>query len=181
MKKFFAFALTLMMLLCSVSAFAQEGTLTTVGTLQMMVPAGVQTSVNENANGQVTGTFIDGANAMLYVVSSSPFAAGTMEPSLIYTTVETAMYESLDPNYRLLEEHVVTIGEDEARISLANVTVSGRNADSMFFAVQHDGNLYMVVVMNLLGTATVTDLETLLSWVVAPAVFQNPIVFADAQ
>lgn len=182
MKKILASVLALMLLLCSVSAFAEEGTLTTVGNLQLMVPAGVQiNSVNENTNGQVTGTFIDSTNFMLYVVSSAPFDSATLEPSLIYTTVESAMYQSLDPNYRLLEEHVVTIGETEARVSLANATISGRNTDSMFFAVHNDGYLYMIAVMNLTGTATIENLENIQSWIVTPELFQNPIVFSDAQ
>lgn len=178
MKKIFALVLAMMML-CSVSAFAEDGGIPfEVGNLQMTIPAGATNSTSVNGE-QITGTIIDGT--MIYIVSTSPFQSGTLENSLIYTTVENAMYQSLDPAYTLVDEQVVTIGGEEARLSMTNLTVSGRNVNSLFFAVMHEDVLYMAVVINAAGETTYEDLNTLLAMIDAPELFQNPVVLPEAK
>lgn len=178
--RFHIIALVLaMMMLCSVSAFAEVGGIPfEVGNLQMTIPAGATNSTSVNGE-QITGTIIDGT--MIYIVSTSPFQSGALENSLIYTTVENAMYQSLDPAYTLVDEQVVTIGGEEARLSMTNLTISGRNVNSLFFVVMHEDVLYMAVVINAAGETTYEDLNTLLAMIDAPELFQNPVALPEAK
>ncbi|MBE5778794.1 MAG: hypothetical protein E7331_05620 [Clostridiales bacterium] len=168
MKKTVALLLGLALCLGAFSAGAEE---IKIGGLTLDVPEEYAVFLSEKDESTVL-TLQKGD--VVYSITSGKKQVPELELLLIYRTVEDGFYSAIDPAYTSAGEETLFIGQTEVHLSSATVKAAGQEAQVMCLCMLIDGDLTVISVMPLDGSAPDrAAIEEMLTFIKKPKFFRK--------